>query len=123
MQAAVAFVKDHPGATVAAVVGHLLEGLEDKQQPLKATVYKQAAGVVDRVIRDRLVRQDNAGRLFPWDERWKVFAEALERAVFAAPDEMRFLATQPLAAGAWRNAGDDNRARILEGMRYREPQP
>ena len=116
MAAAVAYVTAHPGTTMGGVVGHLLEGLPRD----KPTVYKQAASVVERIIRDRLVRQDAALRLHPWDTKRKTFAEALERAAFAAPDAEHWSLILALAMEAWRLAGDENRVRILGGLTYRE---
>ena len=113
MEAAVAFVATHPGSGMAAVTAHLLEGLSRD----KPRVYKQAASVVERIIKDRLVRQDASLRLYPWDAKRKAYAEALERAAFAAPDPWRFRSTIALAADAWRHAGDENRARTLEQLR------
>ena len=112
MQLAVAFVEAHPGATSRAVTLRLLEDLDDLARE-RPTAYKQAASVVDRVIRDRLVRQDSDLRLHPWNVKRKAYAEALERAAFVAPDRAHFLATLDLARAAWRDAGDENRARIL----------
>lgn len=112
MEAALAFVAEHPGAPMARVVAHLLEGL-DRDKP---TVYRQAASVVERIVRDRLVRQDGAQELHPWDEKRKAYAEALERAASLAPDVERAAATTKLAIAAWRDAGDENRARILERL-------
>lgn len=109
MQAVVAFVTAHPGLTMAAATAHLLEG----EQRTKPSVYKQAASVVERVIRDRLVRQDQNLRLHPWNPKWKAYAEALERAAFAAPNEARYSSTMALAIEAWRDAGDANRAQML----------
>ena len=111
MQAAVSFIASNPGATAAAVTAHLIGGEE-----VKPSAYKTAATVVDRIIRDRLVRQDALRRLHPWDAKRKAFAEALERAAFAAPDARRYASTIALAAAAWREAGDENRARVLEGL-------
>ena len=113
MQAAVAFVTKHPGTTSSRVIFHLL-GNPSQSEPLKATAYKQAAAVVERIVRDRLILQDDALRLYPWDAKLKTYAEALERAAFAAPDDVLFAFTIGLAIGAWRQAGDENRARILE---------
>lgn len=112
MQAAVAFVAEHPGSTAAAVTAHLLGGAEH----IKAGSYKQAASVVDRIVRDRLVRQDSALRLLPWNPKEKAYADALERAAFLAPDDSRFTMMITIAIDAWRRAGDDNRARILERL-------
>lgn len=116
MEAAVAFVSAHPGATSVAVTFHVLEGMAQRERP---TAYKQAASVVERIIKDRHVRQDGL-QLFPWDVRRKAYAEALERAAFAAPDAARFAVTMELAMAAWKDAGDDNRARILSAMTFTE---
>ena len=117
MEAAVAFVSAHPGATSVAVTFHVLEGMAQRERP---SAYKQAASVVERIIKDRHVRQDPSLRLFPWDARRKEYAEALERAAFAAPDAARFASTMTLAMEAWKDAGDDNRARILSSMTFTE---
>lgn len=128
MQAAVAFVAENPGVLAARVTAHLLEtspkaaelrtlalpGIPARDM-LKTSAYKQAASVVDRIIRDRLVRQDVSLRLHPWDAN-APYAEALERAALVAPDPVRFSSTMSLAIAAWREAGDENRARILERL-------
>ena len=113
MQAAVDYVAANPGATMVATTAHVLETMEQKSRP---SAWKQAASVVDRVIKDRLVLQAGSQRLFPWDAKRKTYAEALERAAFAAPDQQRFRSTMALAIAAWRHAGDENRARTLEGL-------
>lgn len=117
MQAAVAFVAANPGSTTQAVVRALLTPAaenSDEWSVREARSYKRAAAVVERVIKDRHVRQDAALRLHPWDERRRAYAEALERAANLAPDEARRRSTRALACAAWREAGDENRARLLE---------
>lgn len=120
MQAAVDFVTANPGLSYRVLMAHLFE-TEIAQRAIaldeerRGRVYKKAAGVVDRVLRDRLVRQDAALCLHPWDAKEKAFAEALERAAFAAPDPERFSSTLALACAAWRKAGDPRRAMTLAG--------
>ena len=119
MQLAVDFVAETPGVHRRALIQHLFNlehealtvNIDEKR---RGRLYKKAAGVVDRVLRDRLVRQDDGLRLYPWDERRKAYAEALERAAFAAPDPGRFERTLSLACEAWRDAGDFERARSLQ---------
>ena len=132
MQVAVAFVEANPGASSSSVIAHVLDCLqgacprsgpksaaevffrppEDERRRLRR--YKQAAGVVERIICKRLVRQDAALRLHPWDEKRRAYAEALERAAILAPDDARRRSTLTLAIEAWRDAGDENRAQALE---------
>ena len=125
MQAAVDYVSAHPGVPRRVLIGHLFENetrlIEALSSPLKdderrKRLFKRVASVVDRVLRDRLVRQDAALRLFPWDMKRKAFAEALERAAFAAPDRTRFESTLALACEAWRHAGDEARALTLSRL-------
>lgn len=122
MQVAVSYVAAHPGVPRKVLIGHLFEveaklvaalasPLRDEER--RKRLYKRVATVVDRILRDRLVRQDAALRLFPWDEKRKLFAEALERALFAAPDAHLFKTTLDLVCIAWRAAGDESRARTL----------
>lgn len=122
MQAAVDYVTTHPGVPRRVLIGHLFDGEAKLVAALIAPIaderrrkrlYKKAAQVVDRVLRDRLVRQDEALRLYPWDNKRKAYAEALERAAFAAPDQGRFESTLTLACEAWKDAGDDGRAETL----------
>lgn len=128
MDAAVAFIQANPGATMRMVIVHLLafaplslrlgnvetpssDHLASRQEK---SAYRQAASVVDRIVRDRLVRQSADLRLYPWDSKRKAFADALERALYAAPDDAHQREVLSLAARAWREAGDENRARTLE---------
>lgn len=121
MHAAVDFVAAHPGLDRRVLIRHLLDAdlaamtitIDEKR---RGRLYKKAAGVVDRILRDRLVRQDEAQRLFPWDVKRKAYAEALERAAFAAPDPERFDSTLALACEAWCEAGDKARARSLRNL-------
>lgn len=120
MEAAVKFVTEHPGTTKTAIIAHLLAGhvvdtdsAPKEIQRTESRAYKGTACVVERIIKDRYVRQDASLRLYPWDEKRKVFAELLERAAFAAPDAERKRNTLGTASNAWRYAGDENRARIL----------
>lgn len=119
MQAAVEYVAAHPGATMYAVALHLLgaeipdpTSLEVKR---RQRLHKRAMSVVERVIAQRLVRQAD-DRLHPWDERLKLYAETLERAATLAPDDARYAIMMALAIGAWREAGDENRAQILDRL-------
>lgn len=118
LKAAVDFVTQNPGVTCAQVASHLLRVHESEQEspPLvqKSTTYKQCNAVVERMIAARLVRQGDSLLLYPWDRKLKAYAEALERAAFAAPDRDSFILVKDLAIAAWRRAGDPNRARILE---------
>ena len=121
MQAAIDFVTKNPGATSRIVIVHLLEAelatfevtIDEKR---RSRLFKKSAGVVDRIIRDRHVRRDAALRLYPWDTKLRGFAEALERAAFAAPDDRSYRSILNLACNAWRVAGDANRAQVLEGL-------
>ena len=120
MNAAIKFVTEHPGTTKTDVITHLMSGnivdtdsSAKKIQRTESRAYKGAASVVERIIKDRLVRQDATLWLYPWDEKRKVFAELLERAAFVAPDDGRKVSTLEAAANAWGYAGDDNRSRIL----------
>ena len=119
MQLAVEFVVANPGSRMAAVVAHVLDAMvtakENEGGIVKPSAYKQAASVVERVIKDRLVRQVD-DHLHPWNERLKLYAEALERAATLAPDDRRYVSMIVLAIAAWREAGDENRAQILERL-------
>lgn len=110
MEAATLFVHEQPGATMRMVIAHLLSTLQQE----KPSAYKQAAMIVERIIKDRHVRQAPDLSLHPWDAKRKTYAEALERAMFAAPNPTEYALMVPLACKAWRAAGDDNRARTLE---------
>lgn len=121
LKAAVDFVTQNPGVTCAQVIAHLLRIRETESDlPSRPSIYKQCASVVERMIAARLVRQGDSLLLHPWDPKLKAYAEALERAAFAAPDRDSFVVTMDLAISAWRRAGDPNRARILENQRARE---
>lgn len=115
MQCAIAFVTAHPGATMRSVIFHVLASFDESHRE-KPTAYKQAAGVVERIICDRHVRQGPDLSLHPWDVKKKTFAEALERAAFAAPSAVERISTMALACEAWRRAGDEARVRLLESM-------
>ena len=95
------------------VIAHLLSTLTEAQQE-KPSAYKRAAMIVERIIKDRHVRQAPDLSLHPWDAKRKTYAEALERAMFAAPNPTEYALMVPLACKAWRAAGDENRARTLE---------
>ena len=115
LKSAVDFVEQNPGVTCAQVVSHLLRIRESESDlPSRPSAYKQCASVVERMIAARLVRQGDSLLLYPWDRKLKAYAEALERAAFAAPDRDSFVLVKDLAIAAWRRAGDPNRARILE---------
>ena len=114
MQSAVDFVGQNPGTLMRPVIACVLDTFAEMQRG-RPGAYKQAQAVVERIVKDRHVRQEG-DRLFPWDVKRRTFAEALERAVFAAPTtELRVLVL-PLATEAWRAAGDENRARMLETL-------
>lgn len=112
MQAVVDFVERYPGTTMRGAIMHVLETMPEMQRA-RPGAYKQAAAAVERVIKDRHVRQEG-DRLHPWDPKRRAFAEALERAASVAPDPAHKVSTRQLACAAWREAGDENRARILE---------
>ena len=112
MQAAVDFVGRNPGTPMRPVIGCVLDTFAEMQRD-RPGAYKQAQAVVERIVKDRHVRQDS-DRLFPWDAKRRAFAEALERAAFAAPTPEQRAVVLPLATEAWRAAGDANRARMLE---------
>lgn len=119
MQAAVDYVAAHPGALLREVTCHILAAMgpapEDESMAMRA--HRQAAGVVERVVRRRLLRLDGATkRLYPWDERWRSYAEALERVVFAAPTTETFQTSLALAVAAWNGAQDPERARTFERL-------
>ena len=121
MEIAVAFVLKNPGASMSMVAWHVLgriipdpSSLDEKR---RQRYFKQARAVVERVIARGLVRHDDDGNLHPWDEKRKAYAEALERAMFAAPDVASKHVVHALAVAAWRAAGDENAARILEHLR------
>ena len=115
MQRAVAFVAAHPGTSMRSVTFHVLESFdEDKRE--KPTAYKQAASVVERIIKDRHVRQGPDLTLHPWDVKRKVYAEALERAANAAPTPRERAMMREILYEAWRLAGDEARARTLENL-------
>jgi hypothetical protein len=110
MQEAVAFVTEHPGVSPSVVVRHFAPPDADPRE------WQRARGAVERVIRDRLVCQTPDQRLFPWDAQRKAFADLLERAYHAAPTPGARYEVFALATRAWRAAGDENRARVLEGL-------
>jgi hypothetical protein len=119
MQVALACVEAHPGTPVRGVVAHVLDTLSmsEAAAPSEAKAlrrYKGAASVVERLIKNRHVCQRPDGTLWPWDAKRKAYAEALERAWFAAPGPAEHATLAPLVAQAWRAAGDENRARTLE---------
>ena len=115
MQLAIAFVAENPGATMRTVIFHILNSFDESKRE-KPTAYKQAAGVVERIIKDRHVRQGPNLTLHPWDTKRKAYAEALERALFAAPSERDRCAVFALVRDAWRAAGDEARVRVLDGL-------
>ena len=118
MQLAVKFVTEHPGASMRSVTFHVLESFdEDKRE--KPTAYKQAASVVERIIKDRHVRQGPDLSLHPWDAKRKTYAEALERAAFAAPTPRERAMVMEIACQAWCSAGDEARARTLKNINER----
>lgn len=115
MQRAVDFVTTYPGATMRSVIFHVLESFdEDKRE--KPTAYKQAAAVVERIVKDRHVRQDSNLSLHPWDAKRKAYAEALERAHTLAPTPREKTIMLEMVCDAWRRAGDDHRVRMLMGL-------
>ena len=122
MEAAVALVATNPGLSARELALRLLESPEPggagspKADALETRRYKQASAIVERVIKDRHVRLDDALRLHPWDPKLRAYAEALERARNAAPDDEQRVAMTELAAAAWIAAGDANRARILRRL-------
>ena len=121
MQRAVDFVIANPGTSMRSVTFHVLETFdEDKRE--KPTSYKQAASVVERIIKDRHVRQGPNLTLHPWDAKRKAYAEALERAVFAAPTSRERALIMEITCEAWRLAGDEARARMLQGLHERQPE-
>ena len=120
MQLAVDFVTAHAstGVTMRSTIFHVLESFgEDKRE--KPTAYKQAAGVVERIIKDRHVRQGPDLSLYPWDEKRKAYAEALERAHTLAPTPREKAIMFEMVLDAWRRAGDEGRVRMLMGLHGR----
>ena len=113
MQLAVAFVTEHPGTTMRSVTFHVLESF-DEDKRAKPTAYKQAASVVDRIVKDRHVRVGPNLTLHPWDMKRKAYAEALERAANAAPTPRERAIIREILYEAWRLAGDYARARTLQ---------
>lgn len=119
MQLAVDFVTSRPGVTMRSVIFHVLESFpEDKRE--KPTAYKQAAAVVERIIKDRHVRQGPDLSLFPWDPKRKAYAEALERALHVAPTPREATRIREMVYEAWRLAGDEARVRMLQGLHARQ---
>ena len=119
MQLALAFVAAHPGTTMRSVTFHVLESFdEDKRE--KPTAYKQAASVVERIIKDRHVRVGRDLSLHPWDMKRKAYAEALERAANAAPTPRERAMMREILYEAWRLAGDEARARTLQNLHSNE---
>ena len=115
MQRAVDYVTAHPGATMRSVIFHVLESFdEDKRE--KPTAYKQAASVVERIIKDRHVRQDSSSGLRPWDPKRKAYAEALERAHTLAPTPEEKAVMFDMLCDAWRRAGDEGRVSMLKTL-------
>ena len=119
MQLAVAFVTEHPGTSMRSVTFHVLASFdEDKRE--KPTAYKQAASVVERIVKDRHVRVGPNLSLHPWDAKRKAYAEALERATNAAPTPREFVRIKEILYEAWRLAGDEARARTLQNLHDRQ---
>ena len=115
MQLAVEFVTMHPGASMRSVTFHVLESFdEDKRE--RPTSYKQASSVVERIIKDRHVRQGPNASLYPWDAKRKAYAEALERAANVAPTARERDRVREMVYEAWRLAGDEGRARTLKNL-------
>ena len=120
IQAALEYVAAHPGITMRAATFHMLGELVRNDEPYTPTKeqerrYKRAASVIEKLVCDRHVRQVG-DRIYPWNAKQKVYAEALERAALVAPDHGRFLTTLALAKTAWSDAGDENRVRTLEAL-------
>lgn len=115
MTAALVFVQAQPGASMRMVIAHVLSTFSEERRE-KPTAYKQASMVVERIIRDRHVRQAPDLSLYPWDEKRRAYAEAVQRALHAAPTPAEHATMKELACKAWRAAGDENRARILERL-------
>lgn len=115
MQLAVAFVTTHPGASMRSVTFHVLESFDEAKRE-RPTAYKQAAGVVERIIKDRHVRQGPDLSLHPWDAKRKAYAEALERAHSVAPTPRERSVMLEMVCEAWRRAGDEARARTLKNL-------
>ena len=115
MQLALAFVTAHPGATMRSVTFHVLESFDEAKRE-KPTAYKQAASVVERIVKDRHVRVGPNLTLHPWDAKRKAYAEALERAANAAPTPHERARMREILYEAWRLAGDDARARTLQNL-------
>lgn len=115
MQLAIAFVSANPGATMRTVIFHVLDSFDENKRE-KPSAYKQAASVVERIIKDRHVRQGTNLALYPWDVKRKAYAEALERALFAAPTERDRCSIFALVRDAWRAAGDEARVRVLDSL-------
>ena len=115
MQLAIAFVTAHPGTSMRSVTFHVLESFDENKRE-KPTAYKQAASVVERIIKDRHVRQGPDLSLHPWDAKRRTYAEALERAAFAAPTRHERARIMEIACEAWRLAGDEARARTLRNL-------
>ena len=121
MQRAIAFVTAHPGASMRSVTFHVLESFDESKRE-SPTAYKQAASVVERIIKDRHVRQGPDLSLHPWDVKRRTYAEALECAAFAAPTRHERAHVMGMACEAWRLAGDEARARTLEGLSKEQPE-
>ena len=115
MELAIAFVTAHPGTTMRSVTFHVLESFDESKRE-RPTAYKQAASVVERIIKDRHVRQGPDLSLHPWDVKRRTYAEALERAAFAAPTGRERAHVMEIACEAWRLAGDEARARTLRNL-------
>lgn len=115
MQLAVAFVIANPGTSMRSVTFHVLESFDESKRE-KVTAYKQAASVVERIIKDRHVRQGPNLTLHPWDAKRKAYAEALERAANVAPTPREQARIREILYEAWRLAGDESRARMLQGL-------
>lgn len=125
MQDAVAFVTENPGITMRSVILHVLGTFDETKREKAASdnaassrLYKQAASVVERIIKDRHVCQRHipgpAVALFPWDAKLKAHAENLERARHSAPSIQEKELLTRMTCQAWRAAGDENRALTIE---------
>lgn len=121
MRDAVTFVSANPGTTMRAVILHVLSTFDAAKREKAETdsaagsrLYKQAASVVERIIKDRHVCQGSNQSLHPWDPKRKAYAEALERAKNAAPEGPDRVLLTEMTYRAWLAAGDENRVRTLQ---------
>lgn len=113
MKVITSFVTENPGCKTFTAVKHLMT--QEELEGVSTKPYRRSAGVVARVLRDRLIRGEG-DRLYPWDEA--LFKEATQAEITAlrlsTPEDRQTLFQA--AAEAWRRASDEARAKLMERL-------